>query len=80
MREYQAYLFREGLKEVIKMEAAQIAVRKVRGHMVVIAIGRTPRGQSYIKGQKVLAATGVRDPDFKREMDAAVKELLGSEA
>lgn len=62
------------------MQAAQIAVKKERGHMVVIALGRTPRGQSYIKGRKVLVAQGVRDPDFKREMDAAVKELLGSEA
>lgn len=80
VREYQSHMYSEALTEVTVMQAAQIAVRLVRGHMVVYAMGRTPRGQSYIKGQKALNATGVRDPDFRREMDEAVKELLGSEA
>lgn len=62
------------------MQAAQIAVKKERGVMVVNAMGRTPSGRPYIKASKTLTVTSITDKKFKDEMAAAVKELLDSEA
>lgn len=62
------------------MEATGINIKKSRGRMVVQALGRTPRGQKYVKGSKVLNATSIADPKFKEEMAAAVDELLGRTA
>lgn len=58
------------------MEASTIDVKVNRGQVVVIAKGRTGRGQSYIKDWRVLAVEKISDPQFKVEMALAVKELL----
>ena len=56
---------------------AQVHVRKTKGHMTVIAMGQTPRGQKYIKQSVPLKATEPIDKDFKSEMKTAVDEMLG---
>lgn len=62
------------------MEAATIEVKRDHGKLTVIATGRTPRGQKYIKAKKALSVKSSKDKKFKEEMAAAVAELLGSEA
>ena len=61
------------------MDVASINVTKAHGVMVVQATGRTGRGQRYIKAQIPLSVKSIRDPKFKSEMAAAVKQLLNSE-
>lgn len=60
--------------------AAQIEVRRERGKVTVLAVGRTGRGVKYIKGRKTLACPSIGDKNFKGEMATAVKELLENEA
>lgn len=60
------------------MEASTIVVKNEKGHMVVKAMGRTPRGTNYVKASVVLKATKPTDKNFKKEVTAAVDELLGS--
>lgn len=62
------------------MQAATIIVRHSRDGLVVQATGRTPRGQTFIKGHEKLKAKSIRDKKFKEEMAAAVEKLLNSEA
>ena len=62
------------------MQAATIIVRRSRGKLTVFATGRTGRGQSFIKGSVPLEAKSMTDKNFKREMVAAVEQLLNSEA
>lgn len=62
------------------MQAAAIYIRRSRGGLVVAAIGRTDRGQSYIKGSRNLKVKSMGDKDFKGQMKTAVDELLGSDA
>lgn len=54
----------------------QIHVRLVRGHMRVIAMGQTPRGQRYIKQEVAMKAKTPADPEFKTELATAVEEIL----
>lgn len=61
-------------------QAAQIAVKRERGMLVVQAIGLTPRGQKYIKGSAPIAAKSMRDPDYKAQVAAAIKQLLESDS
>lgn len=62
------------------MEAASVEIRKTKGHMVVQIIGRTQRGQKYLKAQEVLGAKRITDKEFKQEMTDAVEQLLGRDA
>lgn len=62
------------------MQAATVEIKGSSGHLSVLAIGRTGRGQRYIKAVKGMAATSMRDKNFKTEMAQAVKALLESEA
>ncbi len=57
-----------------------IRFKKERGKMVVQALGRTARGQRYIKQTIEIKAAGPTDPAFKGELSAAVIELLRSPA
>jgi len=59
------------------MEAAQIEVRVEKGKVLVQAIGRTPKGQRFIKAQEVLTVSSIADKNFKGEMTAAVDKILG---
>ena len=62
------------------MKAATIEIRTARGQVVVVATGRTPSGQRYIKDTKTLDAKKIADPQFKVQMATAVLELLESGA
>lgn len=62
------------------MEAATVEIRRSRGKLIVQATGRTARGQRYIKGSVPLTVKSMADPNFKREMAAAVEQLLDSGA
>lgn len=55
---------------------ASLRFRKVRGSMEVQTLGRTARGQKYVKGTIKLKAKNPADPEFKNELAAAVTELL----
>lgn len=50
--------------------------KKERGRMVVQTLGRTARGQRYIKETIEIEAAGPGDPKFKGELSAAVIQLL----
>jgi len=50
--------------------------RKERGVIVVQGMGRTPKGQTYVKASVPLTVTSVSDPLFKAEMKTAVEKLL----
>lgn len=53
-----------------------IHVRRIRGHMVVQGDGQTPRGKRFIRATEVLRCKTPSDPDFKKELEAAVEEML----
>ena len=55
---------------------AQVHVRKTKGHMTVIAMGQTPRGQKYIKSSVPLSAIAPNDKNLKGEIASAVEEML----
>lgn len=54
-----------------------IEVKKMKGKMVVSGLGRTARGQKFIKKAISLEATSTTDPKFKAEQATAVAEILG---
>lgn len=53
-----------------------IQVRRERGKLTVVAIGKTPRGQSYIKHSLGMHASSMRDKEFKDEMSAIVEAFF----
>lgn len=53
-----------------------IQVKTRKGHPTVMGMGKTPRGQNYLKVLKPLAVKDVSDPAFKAELEAAIKEML----
>lgn len=55
---------------------ASVEVRKTKKGLEVLAMGRTPRGQKYVKAKKALEAKSPSDPKFKAELDSAIKELF----
>lgn len=56
---------------------ATIQVKRQRGIVTVQGLGRTNRGQKFIKGNTGLSAVSFADPKFKGELLVAVKEMLG---
>lgn len=56
---------------------ATYEVRKMRGKLVLIGFGRTPRGQRFIKGQAAINSPSMSAPDFKKEMEIAAAKLAG---
>ncbi len=55
---------------------ATIQIKGRRGHPTVLAMGKTPRGQNYIKELKALEVTQMADPNFKKELATAIAEIL----
>ena len=55
---------------------AQIHARVTKGHVIVLGMGQTPRGQRYIKNSETLSATSFEDKNFKAELATAVEKLL----
>lgn len=54
----------------------QVHVRVRKGHVTLIGTGKTSRDQAYIAQVKPLTVAKIEDKDFKKELAAAVKELL----
>lgn len=55
---------------------ATVEVRSSRGVLVVQALGRTNRGQKFIKGIVPLGVKSTTDPTFKSHLETAVAELF----
>lgn len=53
-----------------------VEVKRQRGKLVVQGLGKTPRGQKFIRETTELKASKLTSPEFKAEMAAAVKEML----
>lgn len=58
---------------------AAIEVKRQRGVMVVNGLGRTPRGQKYIKKSIPIEDTKGDTKKLKAEIARAVKELMPEE-
>lgn len=56
-------------------EFAQIEVKRQGKNTVMLGIGRTPRGQRYIKAKELVETKGPLDPDYKSKLEAAIAEL-----
>lgn len=54
-----------------------IEVKNRKGHPTVLGLGKTPRGQKFIRTRTALKVTSMSDPDFKKELAAAVDGMLG---
>jgi hypothetical protein len=55
---------------------ASVEVKKVRGKLTVIGVGRTMRGRKYFKDSIPTKATRTSDPKFKGELATAVDQLF----
>lgn len=54
-----------------------VEVRKQHGKIIVQGLGKTARGQRYIKTTVPIDAESMSDRKFKQELAAAVDEILG---
>lgn len=57
-----------------------IQVKEMRRQVVVIGMGKTGRGQRYIKKTVAIGVQNMRSKNFKGAMASAVAELFDSEA
>lgn len=53
-----------------------VQVKRSRGDLIVQGLGKTPRGQNYIKDTKPLGVKSTADPEFKTRLAAAVVEMF----
>lgn len=53
-----------------------IAVKRQRGKLTVMGLGKTPRGQNFIKDSVEIHSPSTRSPDFKEKLSAAVEKLF----
>lgn len=58
---------------------ATVEVRVRRDHAYVLGMGRTPRGQRFIRQNIMLATSRIGSKEFKVQMGEAVKEMLAQE-
>jgi hypothetical protein len=63
----------------MKKIAAMLEVKRQHGLLVLNAIGRTPKGKKFIKGQETLDAQRMSSKKFKGELAVALKKLYGSD-
>lgn len=54
-----------------------IHVRQEHGKTTVIGMGKTARGQKYIKETTPLTVKSIADPKFKEELKIAVEQMYG---
>lgn len=57
-----------------------IQVKKMRGELVLIGMGKTGRGQTYIKRRVPIDCQNIRSKSFKGQLGSAVTKLYDSEA
>lgn len=53
-----------------------VQVKRERGKLVVQGLGKTPRGQKFIKDTVELDAAHMSDPAFKSDLAKAVTEIF----
>lgn len=53
-----------------------VEVRSSHGKLVVQGLGRTPRGQKFIRNKEALGVKSPGDPLFKSELAAAVRKMF----
>lgn len=53
-----------------------VEVKRARGTLVVQGLGKTPRGQNFIRQTKALSAKRMHDPAFKSELKLVVAEMF----
>ena len=53
-----------------------IEVKKKGKTLVIQGLGRTPRGQKYIKKHVPMNAKSTKDPGFKDEMSTILEKML----
>lgn len=56
-----------------------IQVKRERGKLVVQGLGRTPRGQKYIKATIPIPAPTMAAKEFKAELTQAVTEMMAQQ-
>lgn len=56
-------------------EFAQIEVKRQGKETFVLGIGRTPKGQRYIKARELVDTKGPQDPDYKLKIETAIAKL-----
>jgi len=54
----------------------RVQVRRLRGQLVVMGMGKTARGTSFIRKTVPIQAKSVKDPNFKSALAAAVSTLF----
>lgn len=57
-----------------------VQVKRSKGILVVQGLGKTPRGQKFIRGLVPLKVKSMSDPEFKSELAAAVEKLYAEAA
>lgn len=53
-----------------------VQVKRERGELVVQGLGKTPRGQNFIKDTETLGVKSSADPAFKGKLVAAVAKMF----
>lgn len=53
-----------------------IQVKRERGKLVLQGLGKTPRGQKFIRDTEPLSAKNMDSPSFKADLSDAVKDML----
>lgn len=53
-----------------------VHVRQTRGGLRVVALGQTPRGQTYIQLTLPMSAPRMRSKEFKKELAEAMDQLF----
>lgn len=57
-----------------------VEVKRSRGQMVLLGLGKTPRGTNFIRQRRSLGVKRSSDPQFKSNLETAVAEMLAQEA
>lgn len=57
-----------------------IQVKRMRGEVVLMGMGKTGRGQRYIKKTVAIDVKNMRSKNFKGQLKTAVDKLFNSEA
>ena len=52
-------------------------VRKQHGKLTLLGMGRTNRGQKYIKATEEFEVSSMADKKFKSELSAKIEQMLG---
>lgn len=53
-----------------------VEIKRVRGGLVLQGLGKTPRGQNFIRQTKALKPQKMSDPGFKSALASAVEEMF----